>query len=421
MCTSSEDNSTLPEDSLNGCPNDLSIYDHFWRQCQRVAYGNDFDGHPLYTACRTVPEDWPPVVTELLESFGPECLGASGIAQQQEEDQWSLAPAVVPGGFVVAFREAIDEPIFGILTPHGMLGEEIPIFAALRDYRFQDWIPKTGRRLLVCASIDQVPPFLGLCLPVTTLHGLTNLNFQTLGSELEYLGWTIPNPNRQSGRYIDPLRLVLVLWDPRTKRIRQYPEIREAAQFLADAERYWHLDSHSGVWAPYKDEVRKFQFFRRVGDLNASREALVESLDRSSYAVSAFVAPGFAPRRRPEGYMETRAELEKCINTPQNRSVTAERLQKAEESFARCVEEELVQPQYQQALETEDPIQRNLGVIAAETSRALHLQSPYLERDITRLAKGALALEDQQRVFKQVSQQGRAFENLTRFAEMRDK
>ena len=255
MCTSSADNSTPREDSPNDRPNESAIYDHFWRRCQRVAYGNDFDGGPLFTSCRTVPEDWQPIVAELLELFGPERLESSGIAQHQEDGQWSIAPAVVPGGFVVAFREAIDEPSFGILTPHGLLGEEIPVIAALRDHRFRDWIPKTGGRLLACASIDQVPPFLGLCLPVTTLHGLTNLNLQMLGSESQYLGWRILDPNQQSGRFIDPLRLVLVPWDPRTKRIRQYPEVREAAQFLADAERYWRLESHSAVWLP-SEEVR---------------------------------------------------------------------------------------------------------------------------------------------------------------------
>lgn len=420
MCTSSEDNSTPLEDSPNDCPNDSAIYDHFWRRCRRVSFGNDFDGRPLFTSCRTVPEGWEPIVAELLETFGPERLVTSGIAQRQEDGHWTLNPALAPRAYIVALREMKDGPIFEILTSRGgLIGEEIPIVSALKDYQYAEQVQKMGNRLLACASMNQVPPLTALSLPATILHGLTNP--RQLRELLPILGWRKPEPSHGNTRLSNPVRLVFVGLDLGRNRIKQYPEIREAAQFLANVEKCLRLRAHAAIWLPSQEEIKRYRFCMNVGDVNASREALVESMDVSSYCISAFLTPNFAPRRRPEGYMETWAELEKCINTPENRPVTAERLQKAEESFAHCVDEELTQPQRQESLENSDPLQRNLGVIAAETSRALHLQSPYLERDITRLAEGELSLEDQQRVFKQLSHHERAFANLIRFAKMQDK
>jgi hypothetical protein len=127
-----------------------------------------------------------------LETFGQERLESSGIAQRQEDGRWTLAPALTPGGFLVAFREESDAPIFEILTPRGgLVGQELPIMAAQRDHRFLEWMSKTGGRLLGCASMDQIPPFLTLALPAITLHGLTDLNFGVFRSELEYLGWRV--------------------------------------------------------------------------------------------------------------------------------------------------------------------------------------------------------------------------------------
>jgi len=220
-------------------------------------------------------------------------------------------------------------------------------------------------------------------------------------------------------RFVDPVRLILVGWDPRRCQVRQYPQVREAAQFLADAEKSLRLESHSAVWLPSAEELRRYQLCRNVGDLNASREALVESIDASSYAVSAYVTPGFAPRRKPESIIEARAELERCIHGIANRPVTAERCQQAEETFAHFVEEYLVQPLHQQALENSDPMQRNLGVLVAEACRALHLQSPYLERDLLELAKGSLSPEDQQRVLKQARQRDREIAYFIRLAELK--
>ena len=105
----------------------------------------------------------------------------------------------------------------------------------------------------------------------------------------------------------------------------------------------------------------------------------------------------------------------------ENRPVTTKRHQEAREVYEGFVEADLVQPLQQQALESCDPMTRTLGMVTADASRLLHLQAPYLERDLLKLVKGLLSPEDQQQVLKQASQYDRAVANLIRLAELQRK
>lgn len=420
MSTASENNSTTSRHHPDTSADASAIYDHFWRRLRPIALGTDCDGQPVRTGCRNVPEEWEAIVAYLLDTFGEECLESSGIANRDEDGRWTLAPALEPGGVLVALRRSPDEPVFEILTPSGgLVGEEPAITAALQDHRSINAIPRADHLLLACVSTDQIPPFSAQFLPATTLSGLLDLNHQELREVWRQLGRGILGPGQHTEPAAYPVSLVLADWDVRGMRAGQSSEVRRVARFLANAERCLHIDmSNCGVWVPDKDELDRYRFCRNVRDLNASREALLQSIDNSTYAISAFAAPGFVPRRKPGNVIEAYADLEQCIEVDENRPVTTKRRQEAWEVYEGFVEADLIQPLQQQALESCDPMTRTLGMVTADASRLLHLQAPYLERDLLKLVKGLLSPEDQQRVLKQVSQHDRAVANLIRLVEL---
>ena len=359
-------------------------------------------------------------IAALLEMFGEDRLEASGIAERGEDGQWKLAPSLASAAVLMALRKASSDPPFEILAGEGgLVKSEPPIVAALRDHEIKDLVSKTGHRLLACRSTDQIPAFLSQALPATLLGGLQDLNAKELRRISRVLERPILGPNPGDGGVQNPVKLILVDWDPVAIRATQFPEIRRAADFLADAERHLRVDtSCCGVWSPEESELEKYRFCRNVGDRSAARETLVESMDLSTYTVSAYADEDFISRKRPEDFAEAYIELERCIAAAERDSTARRRLREAEETFASFVETDLVQPMREQYLNSSDPLQRILGCTAAEATGSLHRQAPYLAKDILALAKGSLSLGEQKRVAEQVKQRSREVGNLIQLAKV---
>jgi hypothetical protein len=414
------DDADEPSGKAAGSTGRMEVLDRFLCQCRPLGFGRDCDGRPIDTHCHTVPAEREGIVCALTEAFGEDRLAASGIVERGEEGQWRLSPPLTPGAVLLPLREASDELPYEVLTPTGgLVGSDLPIVAVLQDHWIRSFIDNMGRRLLVCPSTAQIPPLMAHGLPATILDGLLDQSARDLRQMGRTLGWPEPSPHSPDRGTHEPLRLVLVDWDPVAARAMKSPQILRAARFLADTERHLKIGvSCCGVWVPDQAQLERYRFCRRVRDVEAAREALLQSMDYSTYAVSAYAEKGGCVRRKPQSFIEAYANLERRIEEADIGAARPDRLQEAEETFARFVESDLVRPLTNEYLQSDDPLTRNVGLAAAVTSRLLHRQAPYLAKDVLDLAQGRLPLENQKRVVQQLKQRARDVGSLIQLAKV---
>ena len=147
-----------------------TILERLLSQCRPVRPPGPFRRLGIPIDCRRTPGDGEDILARLGAEFTEEQLEAWGVATRGADGQLTLVrPLDRPGSVLVPLREQEGQPPFELLTPlGGLVGREVPVLSTLRDYRTGKWLPKTNRRMLVCASTEQIPAFWSVLLPVTT-------------------------------------------------------------------------------------------------------------------------------------------------------------------------------------------------------------------------------------------------------------
>lgn len=347
--------------------------------------------------CRRVPSDDEAIPAWLASEFSEEQLEASGVVTRSCEGRFSFTrPLGPPGGVVVALREKEGEPPFEILTPTGGLVDgEIALLSTLRDYRTAKWLGNTGGRLFICNGTCEVAVLWSAHLPAATSAGLEELSgrrFRELAGEL---GWRKSKPPVRNNGAPKPVHLTLVGWHPATLSRKESNEARAVAELLARVERCLGVDmSCCDVWQPTGAEIEDIRFCLQRRDTGAARKSLLASAENSSFFVSAYRVRDFRPGQGPAGLAEVLAELEYSQNQGEDTPLAAHRRRQAQAAYERFVEEDLVGPLREKAIDSDDPLGANLGIVAAEVFRAVHLEAPAVRRIVHDLVHDSLFQND---------------------------
>ena len=393
-----------------------TILERLLSQCRRVRPPGPYRRLEVQIDCGRTSGDGENILARLGAEFNEEQLEASGVATRGADGRLTLVrPLARPGSILGPLREGEGDAPFEILTPSGPVGREVPVLSTLRDYRTGKWLPKTNRRMLVCASTAQIPAFRSVLLPATTSTGLTALSGDELRELSQRLRWSEPSTPENTASATGPVDLTLVNWHPETLSAEQCMEIRQVAQDLALVERRLHIDmSRCSVWTPSESEVRDIRFCLERADLNAATEAILASADNSSHFVSAYEDPVFQPRREPESVAEALHEIERCERQCDGSPAGEHRRRRAIAICEQRVEEELVGPLEEHVAESEDPLAMNLGMLVAESLRLIYRQAPIRRQCVSKLVQDPSSQSNQKIVMEQLKDQERQIASVAR-------
>jgi len=392
---------------------DSAVLGEYWKNCRPIE--RNWRNPPLTVDSRLPPEATRHLLRQLVEDFGGKLVRASGVASRRQNNIWRWSPVLKKqDNVLVAVRETRDAPPFEIITPDGPLsGNPVSLLATLHDYRTMIWVPRVGQRVFVCGSTEQVAWFRALTLPAAPLNGLLDLNATQLWELSSELGWEMG----ESAIGTEPVHLILVNQNGITCEFREVREIRRLAEVMAKTERHQDVDmSNVSVWSPTEPELDKISFCIQKRDPVSAREAVLESVDCSSYAVVAYADPRFDPRRKPDNYIKAIAELyrstEQLDGVPGGGNVGII----AQAAFNAIVDRDLVNPVIAKALENPDPLRRSLGVLLAESLRSIHRQTPGLSRDVDALSANLSDSQRQKQLSDQLKQRDRQMANVMQIA-----
>jgi hypothetical protein len=368
---------------------------------------------PLTVDCGFPPENSGRALRQLIEKFGTERVRAAGLASRSRNGRWIWSRGLrKPDNVLVAVRDAREANPFEILTPDGpLLGDVASLNAILRDFRTMAWTASSDFRVFVCGSTVQVPLFRSLMLAAVPWNGLLDLTTTQLWELSAELGWEAG----ESAIGADPINLVLVNQNDITREAREVNDIRRLAEFLAITETHQGGDmKNTSVWLPTEPELEKISFCVHRGDRVSAREAVLESVDCSSYVVAAYADPRFNPRYKPDNYIDAIAEI--CRSSGQLSGIPGggDAIAVDQAAFNAIVDRDLVNPVIAKALENPDPLRRSMGVLLGESLRSMHRQTPGVVRDVEALAAKLDDAQRQKQLRDQLKQRDRQMANVMR-------
>ena len=152
-------------------------------------------------------------------------------------------------------------------------------------------------------------------------------------------------------------------------------------------------------------------------DFEGLRSAMIESLEESSYTVSAYLDPHAPPTHQPANYAEALAEYRRSLESSDALPDVRDRRRHRALQFLRAfLDKDLIGPLRKAAIEKESPLQRALWTTAADSFQLLHEQAPGLFEDIRALADDAESPAVQERVSRQLRQRDRDTATMLRLA-----
>lgn len=386
-----------------------AVLDRFWKWCRPIQLKNGPRGVSIAGDCRFPSRRTTDLLQRLAQDFGGKRVEAAGLGKLVGERWVSSRFLKRQDNVLVALRDSPRRAPFEVLAPSGgLVGGQLPLTAVLRDYRTRKWLSKKSPQLFVCGLTRQMPVMWALGVPATPMNGLLQLNASQLRGLAKTLGWDDGSSSLGTG----PIRLVLVNCKRLMVGTNESPKIRQLSQFLATVDESLGIDmSRAGVWTPAEHELAKIQFCFEREDLGAAREAVLESLDLSTYSVIAYLDPAFDPRRKPENYVEALADLGQ-VPARFETFLDEEHQRRTRAAYEDFIDRELVDPVLVQAAKSGDPLRRNLWITAAESFRLIHQQTPSLHRDMAALAEQPLAGDYQEKVFDQLKRREQQVANV---------
>ena len=347
-----------------------------------------------------------PLMSELRNNFEESYLLESGIVHKTF-GQLRINPALCnPDGAMLAYRRYPDLEPFAIIGPRGLLPPRSmrAVTAAPKDawHAFRIHHCET---LIGAFDVRDAALLDANGLPATLVKYLLRAGYMVL-RQLERTfrdakSSTGPKPAAppigRGGYLAKPQYLSLLGWSPRTLSRQPPPQLRQLVYSLVSARRYLGLTlPNVAVWRLSESQLEHLRYLIKLRRRNLISQFLFESLD-SLCDLERF-ASELTPAPAPS-YLEANAELLRCLTSPpQNGSETndplnwdnvlggghADRLRAARLAYEQASERELIAPQLERALASNNPIARSLGVQLANTSRVLNALSPEVYAVLTR-------------------------------------
>ena len=355
-----------------------NILTSFLASCAEFAHAGAWKGLPASDDIRRPPADPKPVVDQLLQQFSQADLLKAGLLVMDSSESVVLDPRLRdPQTLIVALRKADGEEPFEILTDHGTLsGRELPICASLRDGRIRKLKSATKHNVLfVAPTTPDMAVLLSLKLPATISSGLAHLKEPYLGQVCKRFRLGPPRWNSAKGLdYLDqfkspPPDLLLVGFSLRELSSQQPPGLADIISHLAAVEEYLHVPlDRFFKWSPSRKEIEGIAFCLTYSSLEKARAAILNELeDCTSQLIGRNHSNGM-PQDLPTAIRQMAKQLH-----ARERDRDWER--RAWENIQQLLEKACITPMYEAAARTDDPLERNLWMLAAMYGQTLYPQS----------------------------------------------
>lgn len=411
--------------------NSSSILQHFLTHCQRYQH--------LLLGFLSPDEDvWectadPSIVAvSLAENFSREELIDSGVVEPGVDGSVTLNSSLVENPFIILRSPVTGDPL-DLMTDGGcLIHNTLPVFAVLEDARTQQFLSGDldPPQLLVAFDIEDVVLLRSCGIAACVAAGLENSSLSELDRFCQVFGverknrrlpseqFAIPSEygNQQEYSNGDPVlrfqqaasnsgepnapvdvcepdlhehsdqrfrgvvSLILVSWMPANLCLAVSTQFKPVLDHLRDLEKYMDVDINEILsWEPSEHEIERLQFIAEDRSPEIFQDAM-RGATEDAEAVGLYDARmnrGFE-RKDPDDLVSALRKL-RDGTSPRNgfamRPLSPDREPVARENVLKCLEENVIDPIRQSALEHQDPVERTRLLGIADLSNQLHLMS----------------------------------------------
>jgi len=378
--------------------------------CRPYALPSEWDFLGRFPADAHRPPTWPDrVSTTLLQSFGEELLLRAGIFVRRPDGSAALAPALTDGAPLVGLRCAAGQPPFDFLIGADLLsGSNWPVFSVLNDRWTADRLG-TGGVLLAASTTREVALLRALDLPATVLAGLDRpdaVGLRHLAATFaggagdpsydrltaQMLAGLEPDEQPASHGNTEPTQpsLVLVGWSPSPLDGALPDPVAQVVAALSRATEYLVNSMHVRVWRPPPQAIGRLDYLRQLRDRDLVSEWFTTSLHEDLWELSAFREAGKEDEDgvAPVGLQVARSRLGRALADWSGTGPMPDRARLAYGEWERALQQAVLAPLRQHALDSNHAGQRLAGLELADLAACQLLSTPILQE---RLRKALLS------------------------------
>ncbi|MBT6156430.1 MAG: hypothetical protein HOK71_12645 [Planctomycetaceae bacterium] len=349
----------------------------------------------------------------LQSEFSTDALQKSGVAVLDEavldeEGALALNPVLTdPEAVVIALRNTDDDPPFELLTSGGCLsGSALPVMAVLEDGPTSRWSSDFDNVLCVTFAISDVVALRALGIPATLATGLSELGhgrleefarrFQLRDAPSSVRFSEGPGnadrldshaaeeeiePETGTGMAAIMPQLIFVDWSPATLTLERPEGLTAVRAHFARLEHDLGLCLEEVyTWQPTAAELQKLSFRLEYGNIKDVQSAVLQSLDESTERLN--VPAG--SMSQVFGPVADHATTVSQLHEIRLRRGDKQLRNKAWQNFGESLERDFIQPLICEAQGAAEPVQGNLLLALAETSRLHHMEAALIAENLAR-------------------------------------
>lgn len=347
------------------------VYASFLELCRAgrlPASWSRFSGVAAYAG----PEDPSAALSSLRKQFGDVELESAGLAFGNGHTGVSWRSGLSKEcSWIIPFVGRKSESPSDLLTEDGCVSGSLPLQAVAAD---QSKLPRfeIGSTKLLCVAFTMADAAVlrSIGLRSTLALGLDTVGGEELQQLCRQYGWSTPHritskAGGRESRCCNPPEIILVGWSPALLDRNTPAELSAVCDHLKALSSHLKIGLGSvSVWTPTIEECRRIEFCLKNGSLGHLQEAVRVSLEETSVLI-----PGSAETRPPDRQVSVT-----LLKSHRPGVDGKDREAKLWRDVEVAIDRDIIEPLRRAAMASTDPMRRNQGLMAAETSRLLQLQ-----------------------------------------------
>jgi hypothetical protein len=351
-------------------PNNLgNILTSFLELCPEFVHEGLWETLPVSGDIRRPPPDPAAVVSELQQQYSQADLVKAGVLVMNSPESVELNFQLCdPETLIIALRKTDNAAPHELLTNQGTLSaRELPICACLRDGRIQKQVSATKENVLFVAdSTHDMAVLLSLELPATISSGLAHLGEPYLEQVRERFQLYPPPPKSRGGiiyhedeQKQPPPDLLFAGFVLAPLSAHEPPDLVDIASHLADVEEHLQVPlDRFYLWSPNKKKIEGIVFQMEYASPEKVRTAILDDIEDSTRQLTAPRNSNDMPKDLPTAIKQMAGRL--C---DRQRDQDWER--RAWDNIQRLLETSSIASMFKAAEDAENPIEKNLWMMAA--------------------------------------------------------
>lgn len=339
------------------------IYADFLKFCEPVKASDPWSRFAAIPDFFRPPEDENAVHWALRETYSRKALRRSQVMTLDSQKKLVFNPRLCTRpDFVVPLRAASHDQPFDLLTGEGTVSGRLPVCGAAMDHLMGEGEQRHGL-IFAAFSMFDVMVLRAIGAPAVLASGLERFTSRTLAEFRATFGTT-------ATAAVTPPHLVLVGWTPsRMSRIRSGSVLDGVIRNLQDAGDCFGVRLKNVLlWQPTFKEIVRLARCLQIGRITDVADALSHSFHQSAKPL----ASGESDTDSQTILEKSRAAYRKALLDP---DATRGRRRRRRREFQNAVDEVLIKPLYEQAMEEPDLQKRSRLLALAEANRELHYRS----------------------------------------------